>query len=232
MKKLLLIGISGRMGQEIESLAHDAGFEIAGGVSSQAAISNSRHVVSRIEDFDPSNVDVAVDFSSPALSPAVIAYCVKHRLPLVSGVTGIDDSVKGAFVKAGVSIPILWSPNMSIGVAVLARLLSNLSKLDGFDFQIEELHHARKKDRPSGTALMLQEQLSKVVKSPLPEPVSIRGGGIFGIHRIWAMGEEEMLSLEHTAMNRRVFARGALKAASWLISRPPGLYKMDDVLNT
>lgn len=113
----------------------------------------------------------------------------------------------------------------------MARMLAQFSRLEGYDFQIEELHHNRKKDKPSGTALFLQEKLQSAVGSPLEAPVAIRGGGIFGIHRVWAMGQEETITLEHTAMNRRVFARGALKAATWLLGRPPGFYSMDDVLN-
>ena len=112
----------------------------------------------------------------------------------------------------------------------MARMLSQMKQLEGFEFQIEELHHNRKKDKPSGTALFLQEKLTEAVGPHVPAPLAIRGGGIFGIHRVWAMGEEEMVTIEHTAMNRRVFARGALKAARWILGRSPALYRMDDVL--
>jgi 4-hydroxy-tetrahydrodipicolinate reductase len=183
---------------------------------------------------DPSKTDVVIDFSLPELTDEVIGWCEKNSKPLVCGVTGLVERAHLHFLEASKRIPILWAPNMSLGVAVVARMLSNFSQLEDFEFQIEELHHKRKKDRPSGTALFLQERLQeslkKAVERPLPDPLSIRGGGIFGIHRVWAMGEEEMITIEHTAMNRRVFARGALRAAQWIQGKAPGLYRMDDML--
>lgn len=220
-KRLAIIGMSGRMGREIAALAPELGFSVAGGVTSQAPIASLRATA----------CDVVIDFSLPAVTDAVIAWCVANKKPLVSGVTGISIAQKRSLAQAGRAIPVLWSPNMSIGVAVLAKALSALSALEGFDFQIEELHHSKKKDKPSGTALSLQSKLADTVEQSLPDPVAIRGGGIFGIHRVLAMGEEETLCFEHTAMNRRVFARGALRAAEWLLSKPAGHYEMSDVLS-
>jgi len=219
-RKLAIIGSTGRMGQEIAALALEIGFDVTTGVSKSSPLTGVR----------PSVCDVVIDFSLPEAVEEVIAWCVKNRKPLISGVTGLSEAQKKAYQKAGERIPVLWAPNMSLGVAVLARLLANLKNLEGFDFQIEELHHSMKRDKPSGTAVFLQEQLENAVGKPCPEPLAIRGGGIFGIHRVWAMGAEEVITLEHTAMSRRVFARGALKAAAWLLSQPAGFYRMDDVL--
>jgi 4-hydroxy-tetrahydrodipicolinate reductase len=119
-----------------------------------------------------------------------------------------------------------------LGVAVLTEAIRVLGKLKGADFQIEEFHHNKKVDKPSGTALWLQEALEKVVGKSIPEPLAIRGGGIFGVHRVHAMTDEETLTFEHQALNREVFARGALVAAKWIKNRPAGLYKMTDVLST
>ena len=119
---------------------------------------------------------------------------------------------------------------MSLGVAVLNQALELCSQLEGFDFQIEEFHHKRKKDNPSGTAITLQENLEKATERKLPPPIGMRGGGLFGIHKVWAFSEEEALLFEHQALNRAVFARGALKAARWLSQQEPGLYGMKDVL--
>ena len=119
---------------------------------------------------------------------------------------------------------------MSLGVAVLTEALEVFSKISQYDFQIEEFHHNRKKDRPSGTAKSLQEKLEHSVGRKLPEPVSIRGGGIFGVHKVHAMAEEEHLVFEHIALNRAVFARGAVEAAQWLCSKKKGFYSMRDVL--
>jgi 4-hydroxy-tetrahydrodipicolinate reductase len=230
MKKLALIGISGRMGQEIHALAKDFDLQVTSGLASKAKSEGGVEIVATLADLRPENIDVVIDFSLPELTDKVIAWCTKNAKPLVSGVTGLSDAQKAALRSLGQTSATLWSPNMSLGVAVMARMLAQFKKLEGFDFQIEELHHIRKKDKPSGTALFLQEKLTDAVGPQVPDPLAIRGGGIFGVHRVWAMGEEETLTIEHTAMNRRVFARGALKAASWILKQKPGIYLIDDVL--
>ncbi len=228
--RLAIIGISGRMGQEIRAIANEFDFIVTEGVASTSSTSGGVLIATDISALRDDNVDVVIDFSMPELTMNVAAWCANHKKPLVSGVTGLSLDQKKALEKAAAVIPVLWAPNMSLGVAVLARMLGQLSRLEGFDFQIEELHHIRKKDKPSGTAIFLQEKLKEAVGPNVPEPLAIRGGGIFGVHRVWAMGEEETITLEHTAMNRRVFARGALKAACWLKEQKPGLYRMDNVL--
>jgi 4-hydroxy-tetrahydrodipicolinate reductase len=109
-------------------------------------------------------------------------------------------------------------------------MVRELRRLEGFDLQVEEVHHIHKKDRPSGTALRIQAEIENAVGRKLPEPVAIRGGGVFGIHRIFAMSADETLTLEHSALNRLVFARGALRAAHWLVLRSPGLYTIENVI--
>ena len=220
------------MGAELLALAPELGLMVTMGVSRSATqLTNapSLSLVSSVSKLDPLNVDVVIDFSLPENTPSTLEWCLKNKRPLVSGVTGISSAQRDAFAQAGTTIAVLWAPNMSLGVAVVSRMLAQLSALEGFEFQIEELHHKRKKDAPSGTALFLQEHLEKAV-GEVPAPVAIRGGGIFGIHRIWAMGEEETVTIEHNAMNRRVFARGGLRACQWIVSQPPGFYRMDDVL--
>ena len=132
--------------------------------------------------------------------------------------------------KAGAKIPILYSANMSMGIAALSAMLSCLQPLSNWDFQIEEAHHNQKKDKPSGTALLLQRELEKVLGRKVPEPNAVRGGGIPGIHQVWVMGEDEALTLQHTAFNRKVFARGAVNAARWLFDKKqPGFYELSDL---
>ncbi len=228
--KLAIIGISGRMGVELVTLAPEAGFQVRSGVALQAARRGEIEIVTRVQDLKPADVDLVIDFSLPELTDDVITWCETNAKPLVSGVTGISESQKTAFQRAARKIPVIWSSNMSLGIAVLTRLLAGLKALEGFDFQIEETHHNRKKDAPSGTALSLQTALKTALGRDLPEPLSIRGGGVFGIHRVMALGEEETLTLEHTALNRRVFARGALRASRWLISQKPGLYRLEDTI--
>lgn len=216
------------MGAELLALAKESGFTVSQGVGRKDV--EGITLVDSVEKLDAKAVDIVIDFSLPALTDGVIAWCVSNKKPLVSGVTGISVEQKSKFTEAGKTIATLWAPNMSLGVAVLSRMLNELRNLKDFEFQIEELHHKRKKDKPSGTALFLQEKLEAAIGTEAPEPLAIRGGGIFGIHRIWAMGEEETITLEHTAINRRVFARGAMKAAQWLISQKPGFYTLNDTL--
>ena len=231
--QLAIHGISGRMGQTILELANEFKITVTGGTSRNSSQFKSGGVavstVKEIESLDARKTDVLIDFALPESSSQAINWCLKNKKPFVSGVTGLSPETKNQFVEAAQQIPVLWAPNMSLGIAVVSRMLAALHSLEGFDFQIEELHHTRKKDSPSGTALFLQENLLKAVGKAAP-PLSIRGGGVFGIHKVWAMGEEEVITIEHTAMNRRVFARGALRAASWIVSQPAGLYSMDDVL--
>lgn len=236
--KVAIVGISGRMGRELQALASELGLLVTAGVVSKAgsingpSVDGSISIVSKIEDLKPQLFELVIDFSLPEATQNVVAWCLKHKKPLVSGVTGISEEARNSMQKAAQEIAILWAANMSLGVAVLARAARSLAALEGFDFQIEEVHHRHKKDKPSGTALVLQKDLEEAVGRVIPQPVAIRGGGVFGIHRIFAMGEEETLTLEHAAINRRVFARGAIKAAKWLLLRPPGLYKIDDILIT
>lgn len=233
MKKIrvAIVGVSGRMGQEIYSLANDTKkFLVTAGVGNSDAPLEPAHYVKKISDLDPKHVDVLIDFSTPELTTSVAHWCQKNEIPLVSGTTGLANSQQKSLQVASKEIPVLWAANMSLGVTLVAEMLKILGQYQDAQFQIEELHHTRKKDAPSGTALFLQRVLQEQRKEKLPDPLSIRGGGIFGIHRIWAMAEEETITIEHTAMNRKVFARGALQAAEWLVSQKPGLYRMADVL--
>jgi 4-hydroxy-tetrahydrodipicolinate reductase len=228
--RLAVIGATGRMGCEILSLAgDDQRFEKIAGVARGQSPLVPLNCAS-VDRLPVERLDVVIDFSQPELFNDVVDWCVRHGRALVSGVTGLTAEHRRRLETAAQTIPVLWAPNMSLGIAVMAEMFGAFSRLNGFEFQIEEAHHKHKKDKPSGTALFLQERLQQATGRELPEPLALRGGGIFGIHKVWAMGEEEIITLEHTAMNRKVFARGALQAAFWIRGRRPGLYKMGDVL--
>ena len=231
MLKIAVVGASGRMGKEILQLATELRSHVVVAGVSRTKMNEIPHSSSSISNVPAAEVQTVIDFSQPELFEEVVQWCVKNKRPLVSGVTGISDQQKKTLTAAAQSIPILWAPNMSLGVAVMAEMFASLKALKGFEFQLEEIHHKHKKDRPSGTALFLQEKLKEVVGN-VPEPLVMRGGGVFGIHKLFALGEEEVITIEHTATNRKVFARGALHASSWLQNKPPGLYKMADVLRT
>lgn len=176
-------------------------------------------------------VDVWIDFSTPEALAEVLKKAAEYKKPVVCGTTGFSKKEKNLLASYSKKIPVLWSSNMSLGVAVLNEAIKSMAAISHFDFQIEEIHHNRKKDKPSGTAITLQENLEKVVNKKLPETLAIRGGGVFGVHKVYAMSDEEVLVFEHSALNRAVFARGAVKAAGWLVrQKKPGLYQMKDVL--
>lgn len=230
---IFLSGWSGRMGASIRELVEEnpTEFGLIAGRSGSTQVNEAR-VHKDLPMSKPEGVDVVIDFSLPVGFAGLVQWCVDQKLPLVSGTTGLNEEHMSALEAAAEKIPVLWAPNMSLGVAVLTESLKVLGLLKGADFQIEEFHHNKKIDKPSGTALWLQEALGKVVATDLPEPLAVRGGGIFGIHRVHAMTDEETLTFEHQALNRKVFARGALVAAKWLSGQGPGRYQMADVLLT
>ncbi|MEK2643705.1 4-hydroxy-tetrahydrodipicolinate reductase [Bdellovibrio sp. BCCA] len=223
MKKIKvgLVGSSGRMGKEIIQVIEN----------------NSRCEVfypfGRNDKWDAKkakSVDVWIDFSSPDALKDVLKRAAETKTPVVCGTTGFSKKEKDLLEQYAKKIPVLWSSNMSLGVAVLNEALKSLAAISHFDFQIEEIHHNRKKDKPSGTAITLQENLEKAVDKKLPAPLAIRGGGVFGVHKIYSMSDEEVLTFEHSALNRTVFAKGAVQAAEWLVKQKPGLYQIRDVL--
>ncbi len=229
-KKIGVVGASGKMGLEIiKLLQNHPHFEAYFAITREKNLKGYQHHSSQWSHSNCKNVDIWVDFSSPRLLEGLLNFATKHGQPVVSGVTGLKASDHKKISQAAKHIPVLWSSNMSLGVAVLKEALRSFALLQDFDFQIEEAHHRHKKDRPSGTALTLQETLQKIVQVKVPPPLSIRGGGIFGIHKVWAMSPEETLTFEHTALQRSVFAKGALMAAQWLLERRPGLYQMSDL---
>ena len=229
--KIGVFGSGGRMGQEILSVIK----EVTGENAFLALDFKKQNVAAHsiVSDFKNPlclQVQVWIDFSSAEGFSEIYQFCKKNKVALVSGTTGLSKvQLKEMDSPA---FPLLWSPNMSLGINVLLKALNSLESIEGFDFQIEEFHHRYKKDKPSGTAILLQNQLEKVVGKKLEKPLSIRGGGIFGIHKVWAMSDDETITFEHQVLNRRVFAKGAVKAAQWLTKQKNGLYSLQDLLGS
>ena len=174
--------------------------------------------------------DVAIDFSLPEGFDRVLALCLERGRPLVSGTTGLADAQRAAIAAAGERIAVLWAANFSLGVAVLDELVERAARsLHGWDCDIVESHHVQKKDAPSGTALALGEAAGRGGASP--RYASIRAGDIVGEHLVQFAAAGERVELVHRASNRDIFARGALHAAARLRGRPPGVYRMRDVLD-
>jgi 4-hydroxy-tetrahydrodipicolinate reductase len=233
MKKIRLavFGASGRMGYEITQLIlNSKTFSPALGIIRGREADGYLKTTNKLEAKDFKDIDVLIDFSVAEAFSEVLKFAVQNGIPLVSGTTGLSEKDLKALEMAKKKIPVIWAPNMSLGVATLERALEAFRSLEHFDFQIEETHHRNKKDSPSGTAKLLQKKMESVLKRPLPPALAIRGGGVFGVHQVHAMGENETLTFEHRALNRKLFAEGALVAAKWLAGRQKGLYTLQDVL--
>jgi 4-hydroxy-tetrahydrodipicolinate reductase len=173
--------------------------------------------------------DVAIDFSLPQAFDAILALCLERRVAFVSGTTGLSQAQKAAIEKAGESIPIVWSSNFSLGVAVLVDLVERAANaLPGWDCDIIESHHTQKVDAPSGTALSLGEAAAR--GQAQPRYASLRAGDIVGDHFVQFTGLGERIELTHRATNRNIFARGALHVASRLVGKPAGVYRVRDLL--
>ncbi len=229
--KVGLVGASGRMGQEITKILKGTpSFELHLAICRQSSLAEFAYTRAQPSCLEAKEVDLWIDFSSPELLQKTLSVAIKNKTPFVSGTTGLDTKQVSALKRAAKSIPILWASNMSLGVAVLTEAMKVFARVRQFDFQIEEFHHRRKKDSPSGTAKSLQQALENVVGRELPPPLSVRGGGIFGIHKVHAMAEDEHIIFEHSALNRAVFANGAVEAAKWLSLKKKGFYGMRDVL--
>ncbi len=176
-------------------------------------------------------VDVLIDFTLPEAADEHLDYVAKYKKALVLGTTGLTDAQKSKVEEVSRVVPVVFSPNMSIGVNVLFTILPDIAKRLGPDYSVEivEAHHKAKKDAPSGTAKKLAEVITQVTKKDIPMH-SIRLGDIVGDHTVVFCGNSERIEIKHQAHSRDLFAVGALKAAKWVSAKPAGLYSMQDVL--
>ena len=195
--------------------------------------------------------DAAIDFSQPQATVATVDYCLKNSAALVLGTTGLNDQQRDKIKTASKKIPILYATNMSVGMNVLFNLVGKVASMLGeeYDVEIIEQHHRFKKDAPSGSALTLAENISKATGRDFPTCLvhgrsgkealrqkgaigihAIRAGDITGIHSVIFGTLGETITINHTAHTRDTFARGALRAAKWLVGKKPALYSMTDVL--
>jgi len=193
--------------------------------------------------------DVVVDFTSPGATRDHADACAAKGVALVVGTTGLGEADRRSLEGAAKRIPVVVSPNMSVGVNVMFKAAADLARALGEDYEIDilEAHHRMKKDAPSGTAMRLAEVLAAARggKAPLRHArqgmigerpreeiglAVLRGGDVVGEHTVFFFGEGERLELVHRATSRDQFARGAIRAARWVCGQPPGLYDMQDVL--
>ena len=244
MITILLHGANGVMGREIRRLL-EARFA---GCAAGPMISRSGNGVFTSFSEILESADVMLDFTFHTATEEALRFALEYRLPIVIGTTGHTEQERRCIEKASEQIPVFFSGNMSLGIATLCGLVREAARLfPEADIEIVEIHHNRKADAPSGTALLLAD----AIKNERPEAElvcgrtgfaprrrgtlgisSIRLGSVTGIHEVLISTGAETLSLKHEAHSRRLFAEGALRAAAFLHGRLPGLYGMKDLLKT
>lgn len=208
----------------------EARFAIAGAVTRTGGNVGGVRALSAERIASALPFDVLVDFSLPDAFNAALELCLQRGSALVSGTTGLSEAQRHALDAATRTIPIMWSANFSIGVAVLDDLVRRAAAaLPGWDCDIVETHHVHKRDAPSGTALSLGESIAAVTGA-VPRYASLRAGDIVGEHVVQFTGAGERLELTHRATDRDVFARGALEAAARVAGRGPGRYALGKLL--
>ncbi len=235
MIKLGISGACGKMGRRIYELAsNDKDFEISFALEKKGTPLIGKELgkvkVSSNQD-GMFLIDVLIDFTLPDASEANFDYVAKYKKALVLGTTGFNDSQIQKIEEISKVIPVVFTPNMSIGMNVLFQILPEIAKKLGPDYSVEivEAHHKAKKDAPSGTAKKLAQILANATGKEIPAH-AIRLGDIVGDHTVIFCGNSERIEIKHQAHTRDLFALGALKAAKWIFNKPAGLYSMQDVL--
>lgn len=259
MLKLAVTGATGRMGQTlIQDILSRSDCELKGAILRKEhplvgqAVSlyfNNQNVDILFEDDILSafqKADLIIDFTRPEATHVYLEAAVTLKKPILIGTTGLSTEDHHQLKQASLTIPVLYAPNTTFGIAVLRKLITQAAKILGSDYDISllEMHHRQKVDAPSGTTLQLANDLQSVTGYPLHtlqdkekrpdqtiEIAALRGGGVLGDHDVIFSGENEILTLQHRVLNRRVFAEGALKAALWLSTQSAGYYTMQDLFD-
>lgn len=209
-----LIGASGKMGNEIESVFTDSGHEC----------------VFKF-DVDGEQIkqkpELIIDFSLPIVLQKTVDYVKSYNVPLIIGTTGLSEQQMKSLGDISKKVSVVQSYNYSIGIQLLLKCIEAIKKdIDGWDIEIEETHHRFKKDKPSGTALMIKNKLSENI------PISsLRLGNVPGIHSVQFGSLGEVLKIEHQALSRRTFADGVLKSAEFILNKKSGFFSFKDVIN-
>jgi len=258
MVKIILSGCSGYMGRVVTALVDaDPEVSIIAGIDLNVNKQSSYPVFVNSDDIagDPDTsgfldqADCIIDFSAPSALDGLFDLALSKQIPVILCATGYSPEQLAEINKVSKRISVFRSGNMSLGINLLAELIKRACTVLGEDFDVEiiERHHRRKVDAPSGTALMLADAAAAALpydpeyiyeRESRREPrgkrdigiSSVRGGTVVGVHDVIFSGTDEVLELRHTAASRDIFAAGALKAAKFMINKPPGLYDMNDVL--
>lgn len=257
---LVVTGATGRMGSFVIRLAQEHPETVLSAALDREEQLKQLSLPGVLIGSDPRQIlpqvpgGVIIDFTLPAATMAVLEAALEYGNPMVICTTGFSDEQRTRIAEAAKRIPLMLSPNMSVGINALLDVLPRLVKALGNDYDIEiaEIHHKHKKDAPSGTALRLAECLAEARGWSLPDVArccregitgerpqnqiglqTLRGGDVAGVHTIYFLGEGERIEVTHHAHSRETFAHGALRAACWLHSQPAGkLYTLQDTMRS
>ena len=208
-----IIGASGRMGKEIESIMNEAGHVCVFKYDENG-------------EWSTENPEVIIDFSLPQVFEQTLFYIGKFKVPLIMGTTGLSNTQINALKELGKEVPVVHSSNYSIGIQMMIKCAELLNEnLPDWDVEICETHHRFKKDKPSGTALMIKNALGKDINIS-----SLRLGNVPGDHTVSFGGLGEVLSITHCATSRRTFSEGVLKSALFVVNKKNGYYSFKEVL--
>ena len=249
MTKIILSGSNGQMGHAvIRAISDRSDCKIVAGVCKNICENND---FPSFASFDKINIDanVIIDFSNPTLLDSFLNYAVCKKIPIVICTTGFSNEQIEKIKNTAKIIPIFFSGNMSIGINLLIELAKKATAVLGnsFDIEIIDKHHNKKIDAPSGTALMIANAINSAdnrnfnyvfdrhcYRKPRSNSEigihSVRGGTIVGEHEVIFAGKNETLTISHSAQSKEIFAVGAINAATFLFSKPAGLYTMSDLL--
>ena len=240
--KVIVNGIDGAMGTLLaKAIAKTSDMEVIAGVTPTGA--DGAYLTL---DAYQGPADMVIDFSHHSCTADLMAYCVSRKLPVVVCTTGQDEEEMACIAEAAGSIPVFKSANMSVGVAITAKVVKEIAaKFSDYDVEIVEIHHNRKVDAPSGTAIMLADSVREVrpdlhynlgrsgMAKREPDEIGIsavRMGNIVGTHEVMFGTNSQTITVTHQAHDRALFADGAVAAARFLAGKPAGLYNMDDLL--
>lgn len=249
-KKVLINGALGHMGQAVLAALKAADGDLVPAVGIDLQTGDFPGALFASAEAVDVPFDIAIDFSRPQATMAVLELCLREGKPLVTGTTGLGEAEMSRLKEAAKTIPVFYSRNMSLGVNLQLALVRAATRVLGsaFDPEIVETHHNQKVDAPSGTALMLAEAIegardgeSELVfgrhetnKRRDKKEIgihSLRGGNKAGEHSVYFLGTDEEIVITHRAGSKRVFADGALTAAAFLLDREPGFYTMENVIS-
>jgi len=229
--KLIIAGIAGRMGGRLRALAaQDPGLTVVYGLEAPSVVVTFPGIPIGSDKSSIQKGDVVLDFTVAEAAIKLLPDVLRYRKAMVIGTTGFSAEEEAKIAQASKEIPIVISSNMSLGVNVFFKAAQEIAKaLPNYAVHIQETHHTKKKDAPSGTALQAGRLIEKVSRQKVTYE-SFREGDVIGEHRIIFKGPSDRLELLHHADSRDILAGGALQAAKWVAGRDPGLYSMRDVL--